>query len=164
VSRKPEIYPRQPVGAGYRNLRWSIRAAAQPPRYSSGMLTSMPTFIQLLRDLFRSRLSMQIEILALRHQLGVCQRTAKRPPIRTADRILWSWLSGHWSRWREVLVFVRPAVSPAGEDGHRMATTEVPGALDQAEQPRETRTAYRSPRGPRSDPPHVINQPSLGCT
>jgi putative transposase len=62
----------------------------------------------LRRDVFRSRLSMQIEILALRHQLGVYQRTAKRPPIRPADRILWSWLSRHWSRWREVLVFGQP--------------------------------------------------------
>ena len=51
---------------------------------------------------------MQIEILALRHQLGVYQRSAKRPPVRPADRILWSWLSRHWSRWREVLVFVQP--------------------------------------------------------
>ena len=85
-----------------------LGVAAQPPRYSPGMLTSLSPFIQLIRDLFRSRLSMQLEILALRHQLGVYQRTAKRPPIRVADRILWSRLSRHWSRWREVLVFVQP--------------------------------------------------------
>jgi len=72
------------------------------------MMTSVSFFIQLLRDLLRPRLAMQIEILALRHQLGVYQRTAKRLPIRPADRILWSWLSRHWSRWREVLVFVQP--------------------------------------------------------
>ena len=68
----------------------------------------MSPFIQLLRDLFRSRLSLQTEILALGHQLGVYQGTAARPRVRPADRVLWAWLSRHWSRWREVLVFVRP--------------------------------------------------------
>jgi hypothetical protein len=33
---------------------------------------------------------MQAEILALRHQLGIYQRTAKRPRIQPADRVFWS--------------------------------------------------------------------------
>ena len=32
-----------------------------------------------------------------------------RPRLRPADRIFWSWLSRRWSRWREVLVFVKHA-------------------------------------------------------
>jgi hypothetical protein len=51
---------------------------------------------------------MQIEILAPRHQLAVYQRTAGRPPVRPVDQILWAGFSRHWSRWREVLVFVQP--------------------------------------------------------
>ena len=43
--------------------------------------------IGTLSSLFRSRMSMQMEILALRHQLGIYQRTHKRPRIRLADRI-----------------------------------------------------------------------------
>ena len=62
-----------------------------------------------LRSLFRSRLSMQLEILGLRHQLAVCQRSVKRPHVKPADRILWSWLSRIWPDWRRPLVFVRPA-------------------------------------------------------
>ncbi len=50
---------------------------------------------------FRSRLSLQAEIVALRHQLRVYHRAVRRPQIRPADRILWSWLSRHWARWRE---------------------------------------------------------------
>lgn len=61
-----------------------------------------------LRDQLRSRASMQAEILALRHQLGVYQRTTKRLRIRPTDRIFWSWLSRIWSRWRDSLVFVQP--------------------------------------------------------
>jgi len=58
--------------------------------------------------LFRSQLSLRAENVALRHQLAIYQRTVKRPSIRPENRILWSWLSRRWARWREVLVFVQP--------------------------------------------------------
>ena len=35
--------------------------------------------------LFRSRRSLQLEIVALRHQLAVYQRTTKRPQISSGD-------------------------------------------------------------------------------
>jgi hypothetical protein len=50
---------------------------------------------------------MQLEILALRHQLAVLQRrTNKRPPLRTADRLLWVLLARLWAQWRSALVIV----------------------------------------------------------
>lgn len=52
---------------------------------------------------------MQLEILALRHQLAVCMRSVKRPSVKPADRILWAWLSRIWTGWKRVLVFVQPA-------------------------------------------------------
>ena len=36
---------------------------------------------------FRSRTALQMEILSLRHQLGVLQRSVKRPKLKTADRL-----------------------------------------------------------------------------
>jgi hypothetical protein len=45
---------------------------------------------------FRSRAALQLEILALRHQLGVLQRSVKRPKLTPADRLLWAWLSTAW--------------------------------------------------------------------
>jgi transposase InsO family protein len=68
----------------------------------------LPTVFSTLRETFRSRASLQIENLALRHQLAVLRRTHRRPRIRPSDRIFWSWLSRVWSGWREALVFVRP--------------------------------------------------------
>jgi putative transposase len=65
-------------------------------------------FLSALGALFRSQLSLRVENVALRHQLAIYQRTVKRPSIRPEDRILWSWLSRRWARWREVLVFVQP--------------------------------------------------------
>jgi len=52
---------------------------------------------------------MQLEILALRHQLAVLQRrTNKRPSLRIADRLLWVMLSRLWTQWRTALVIVKP--------------------------------------------------------
>src|SRR5258708_14140257 len=52
---------------------------------------------------------MQIEILALRHQLAVLQRrTKKRPSLRIAARFLWVMLSRVWSQWRSTPVIVKP--------------------------------------------------------
>ena len=65
----------------------------------------------LLRALlapFRSRLALQAENLALRHQLAVYQRTCTRPRLNPADRVLWSWLSRLWAGWRDALVIVQP--------------------------------------------------------
>jgi putative transposase len=64
--------------------------------------------LAFVESLFRSRLAMQVEILALRHQLGVYQRTCARPRLKPPDRMLWAWLSGAWPAWREALVFVKP--------------------------------------------------------
>jgi len=53
---------------------------------------------------------MQAEIIALRHQLIVLQRTQKpkRLILGRSDRCLWVWLSHLWSRWRSALIIVKP--------------------------------------------------------
>jgi putative transposase len=72
----------------------------------NGLLWS---FLVTLRSAVRSRASMHLEILALRHQLAVLQRrTGKRPSLRAADRVLWVILSRLWMRWRSTLVIVKP--------------------------------------------------------
>lgn len=57
---------------------------------------------------FRSRAALELESLALRHQLAVYQRTCTRPRLKPADRIFWSWFSIIYSGWRDALVFVQP--------------------------------------------------------
>jgi hypothetical protein len=64
--------------------------------------------LTFLATLCRLRLSMQLEILALRHQLAVYQRSARRPRLKAGDRLLGSWLSPLWAGWQRVLVFVQP--------------------------------------------------------
>jgi putative transposase len=58
---------------------------------------------------FRSRAALQLEILALRHQLGVLHRSVKRPKLTPADRLLWAWLCEVWNDWRSSVFLVQPA-------------------------------------------------------
>ena len=58
--------------------------------------------------LFRSRHAMQLEILALRHQVAVYKQSVHRPRLRPTDRLFWVWLSRLWSRWQDALAFVQP--------------------------------------------------------
>jgi transposase InsO family protein len=57
---------------------------------------------------FRNRAALQVEVLALRHQLSVLHRSVKRPKLTAADRLFWAWLSELWSDWRTALVIVKP--------------------------------------------------------
>jgi putative transposase len=67
------------------------------------------SFLLTLRTSARSRAALQLEVLALRHQLQVLQRTRpRRLRLAKADRWLWSLLARIWTGWRTALVIVRP--------------------------------------------------------
>ena len=65
-------------------------------------------FILFFRSLFVSRLSLAAEIIALRQQLLVLNRTVKRPKLRQRDRLFWAYLSRLWKEWRDALIIVKP--------------------------------------------------------
>ena len=72
---------------------------------TSVLISLLPT----LRGLVRSRAALHLEVLALRHQLQVLQRSRpRRLRLVRADRWLWAWLSRSWSAWRTTLVIVQP--------------------------------------------------------
>lgn len=62
----------------------------------------------LIRYIVADRAELAAENLALRQQLAVLERQAKRPRLRPRDRIFWVWLSKLWPGWRSVLVIVEP--------------------------------------------------------
>ena len=47
------------------------------------------------------------ENLALRQQLAILQRTARRPKLRQRERVFWVWLSKLWRHWRSALLVVK---------------------------------------------------------
>ncbi len=57
------------------------------------MTSIIRALIAFAVSLFRSRMSLQLENLALRHQLTVYHRSIPRAYVRPCDRILWSWLA-----------------------------------------------------------------------
>ena len=79
------------------------------------MLISFATRFATLSSIFRSRAALELENLALRQQIGVLQRSArKRPRLTPIDRLLWVGLSRVWSGWRSALAIVQPETSLPG--------------------------------------------------
>ena len=74
------------------------------------MIPLLFSFLTILRDTLRTRVALQAEILALRHQLLVLQRRKQKQRLRLslADRLLWVWLSRIWPEWRAALRIVKP--------------------------------------------------------
>jgi hypothetical protein len=67
------------------------------------------SLLLVVRGWARSRAPLQLEVLALRHQLHVLERSRRRRlRLSHADRILWVWLSRVWTDWRAALVIVKP--------------------------------------------------------
>jgi len=66
-------------------------------------------FFALVTSSFRTRAALQAEILALRHQLAVLQKSApRRLRLHRCDRLLWVVLYRLWSGWRRCLEIVEP--------------------------------------------------------
>jgi hypothetical protein len=54
------------------------------------MLILLSALLSTLSSMFRSRAALELEHIALRHQIGVLKRSAgKRPKLTAADRLFW---------------------------------------------------------------------------
>jgi hypothetical protein len=83
-------------------INWELPLIA---RFSLGPV--LKALLAFLAASFRSRTALQLEILALRHQIGVLQRSVKRPKLTPADRLLWAWLCAVWGDWQSVLSILK---------------------------------------------------------
>src|SRR5215470_9380955 len=84
---------------------WSLRILRQ---ISLLALSLLQLLVAATAASFKSRTALQVENLALRHQLAVLRRSVKRPKLITADRLLWAWLSQAWVDWRLSLLILKP--------------------------------------------------------
>src|SRR5713101_7276792 len=74
------------------------------------MLTLLSALGSLLSFRVRSRLTLELELVALRHQLTVLRRQRPgQPRLFSADRLLWVWLYRIWPQVLEPIVLVKPA-------------------------------------------------------
>jgi len=67
------------------------------------MLELVLSLLATLSAALRSRRTLVLENLALRHQLGVVARSARRTRLRPYDRLLWIVLRRLWADWKRVL-------------------------------------------------------------
>jgi putative transposase len=73
------------------------------------MMSVLMSVLATLQGAMQSRATLHLEVLALRHQLQVLQRSQpRRLRLAHADRWLWAWLSHVWGGWRTALVIVQP--------------------------------------------------------
>ena len=79
-------------------------------RSVAGMLKFLRFIVSLLALRVRGRAVLELENLALRHQLYVLRRQRPgRPRLFTIDRLLWVWLYCLWPRCLDMMVLVKPA-------------------------------------------------------
>jgi hypothetical protein len=67
-----------------------------------------PLLFSLASSFFAPRLELMAEILALRQQLAILNRTSKRPSLRFQDRLFWIALARFWQELRSALLIVKP--------------------------------------------------------
>ncbi len=76
----------------------------------TGMFAYISGLVSWLAGRFRSRAELELEVIALRHQLAVLRRQRpSRPWLSALDRLLWIWLYRVWPRCLNIMVLVKPA-------------------------------------------------------
>jgi len=74
------------------------------------MLALLSEVFSWLAHRCRGRAALELEVIALRHQLAVLRRQRpERPRLFSIDRLLWVWLYRVWPRCLDVMVLVKPA-------------------------------------------------------
>ena len=85
-----------------------MELACHPSVSSFGCRRSPPVG-QVASATAQSRAALQLDNLALRHQLGVLRLSVNKPKLTPPDRLLWMWLRKVWRDWRSALAIVKPA-------------------------------------------------------
>ena len=74
------------------------------------MITLLSAFGSLLSFRVRSRASLELELVALRHQVTVLRRQHPgQLRLFSTDRLLWVWLYRIWPQVLNAMVLVKPA-------------------------------------------------------
>ncbi len=109
VSQPPAVLGRAPdLWVPINRVRLILLKVSQPLGTLMFMARILFFLFSLLTSTLRSRLSLQLEIAALRHQLSTYRLKGQIPRITLPDRLLWSILAKLWSQWRGALFFVQP--------------------------------------------------------
>src|SRR3981081_1390655 len=74
------------------------------------MIALLSAVGSLLSFRVRSRASLELELVALRHQVTVLRRQRPgQPRLFSTERLLWGWLYRSWPQVLDAMVLVKPA-------------------------------------------------------
>ena len=74
------------------------------------MVAILSAVVSIFAFRFRGRASLELELVALRHQVTVLRRQRTcRPQLSSLDRLLWVWLYRIWPQVIDAMVLVKPA-------------------------------------------------------
>ena len=74
------------------------------------MVTILCALVSIFEFRVRSRVSLELELIALRHQVTVLRRQRPgQPQLSSLDRLLWVWLYRIWPQVIDAMVLVKPA-------------------------------------------------------
>lgn len=72
------------------------------------MKSILKSWLKRIRSFLRMRFDLQMENLALRHQIGVFERSGCRPHFHPIDRLFWVSISQFWPGWKNALEIIQP--------------------------------------------------------
>jgi hypothetical protein len=72
------------------------------------MFAIVSALLRYLLSCLRPKHELALENLALRHQIAVLNRPARKPKLQGKDRLFWVVLKGWWPNWRAALILFRP--------------------------------------------------------
>jgi hypothetical protein len=64
--------------------------------------------IHFLLSFFKAKAHLELEIIFLRKQLEILNRTNKKFQIRNRDRVFFVFMKSIFNRWRESLIIIKP--------------------------------------------------------
>jgi DDE domain len=110
------------------------------------MLTLLSALGSLLSFRVRSRTALELELVALRHQVTVLRRQRPgQPRLLSADRLLWVWLYRIWPQVLDAMVLVKPTtVVPWHRQGFRLYWRRRSRHLGRPRMSREIRDLIRT--------------------
>ena len=110
------------------------------------MLTLLSALGSLLSFQVRSRTALELELVALRHQVTVLRRQRPgHPRLLSADRLLWVWLYRIWPQVLDAMVLVKPtAVVQWNRQGFRLYWRRRSRHLGRPRMSREIRDLIRT--------------------
>jgi hypothetical protein len=88
------------------------------------MVTFLSAIVSFLSFRIRSRASLELEVIALRHQLAVKRRRPGRARFFLSDRLLWIWLYRIRPQAIDAMVLVKPTTV---KQWHRAASGSLGG-------------------------------------